>query len=305
MIEHSCQEGIDVFRIDSGEAGPRLMFSGGVHGNEKAGPNALQKLIEHIKSGDITINSGVLTIVPVCNPKAFQQNARFVEYNLNRSMYPRAENEIKHYEDNLRNVLCPLLEQTDYLLDLHSCTAKSEPFVILGGDAKDPDNVSFAKSLGVPRILWGWSDAVTQSDDMPDPRHNFGMTEYAREFGARAATIECGDHEHLQGAEIAFQAICNALGHLSLTHVDANLQYPDVFKGDQVAIRFKDVFFKTREGQLSDGWVNMQPVNRGDEISKFNCGEVLLMPYDGYLIMPNKNATIDAEWFYCGVEEKL
>ena len=98
-MKKTTQENIDIYQIDSGQAGPKLMISGAVHGNEKAGPTALNKLIDLIESGVVTIDKGSLTIVPVCNPKAFEQDVRFVEYNLNRSMYPRAENEIEYYEE--------------------------------------------------------------------------------------------------------------------------------------------------------------------------------------------------------------
>lgn len=304
-MQKTTQENIDIYQIDSGQAGPKLMISGAVHGNEKAGPTALNKLIGLIESGDATIDKGSLTIVPICNPKAFEQDVRFVEYNLNRCMYPRAENEIEYYEDRLRNVLCPLLEQTDYLLDLHSCTAKSEAFVILGGDYSDPVNVEFAKGIGASRIIWGWAEAVGSSDDLPDPRHGFGMTEYAREHGARAVTIECGNHEYPRGPDIAFQAICNVLAHVGVATVSKDLQPSDVFEGEQVSIRLKEAVFKTREGDLSDNWTNMQLVSAGSQIGVFEDGEAVHIPEDGYLIMPNKNAVIDAEWFYWGIKSNI
>lgn len=304
-MEKFTQEDIDVYTIDSGVLGPHFMISGSVHGNEKAGPKALTKLLKHLEQGEITLEKGSLTIVPICNPKAYEQDVRFVDYNLNRSMYPRSDNEIEHYEDRLRNVLCPLLEKCDYLLDLHSCTAPSEAFVILGGDYHDPKNVSFAKGVGASRILWGWAEAVGSNDNIPDPRHAFGMTEYAREHGATAVTIECGNHTHPRGADMAFQGVCNALQYLELSHVDDDLQYDDVFQDDKVTIRFKEVIFKTREGTFKQEWVNMNPVSQGNEIGRFEDGETFVMPEDGYLIMPNKNAVMNAEWFYWGVEEAV
>lgn len=304
-MEKRTQEDIDIYTIDSGVPGPHFMVSGSVHGNEKAGPKALKKLLQYLESGEIKLEKGRVSIIPICNPKAYEQDVRFVDYNLNRSMYPRSEDEIEYYEDRLRNVLCPLLEECDYLLDLHSCTAPSEAFVILGGDYSAPRNVSFAKGIGASRILWGWAEAVGGSDDLPDPRHAFGMTEYAREHGAIAVTIECGNHSHHRGPDMAFQAVCNALEYLELSNIDNNLQYSDVFAGDKVIIRFKEAIFKTRNGTFKQDWVNMNPVSKGVEVGSFEDGETFIMPEDGYLIMPNKNAVINAEWFYWGVEESV
>ncbi len=298
-MKHRTQEDIDIYRFESGEEGPHLTISGAVHGNEKSGPRALHKLLEHLESGAITLARGTLTLIPVANPKAYAANTRFVNYNLNRSMYPR--DVIEHYEDRLRNVLCPYLAETDYLLDLHSCTAKSDAFVMAGGDLSNPDALAFMRGLGVPRIVSGWSDIVGENKDIPDPRHAFGMTEYAREYGAHAITIECGNHDHSRGPDMAYQAACNAIQTLGLAVIDPAYQINDVFQEEQITIILKAAQFKTQEGEFSDTWHNMQAVDKGTKIGKFADGTILTMPEDGYLVMPNKNAVLGAEWFYWGV----
>lgn len=302
-MEKITQEDIDIYRLKSEKEGPHLMISGAVHGNEKSGPRALTELLARFESGAITLSCGTLTIIPITNPRAYQEDVRFIDRNLNRSMYPR--DEVEHYEDRLRNVLCPILAQTDYLLDLHSCTAKSDAFVIAGGDLTHADNVNFIKGLGVPRTVWGWSDIVGESEDLPDPRHAFGMTEYAREYGAHAITIECGNHEHEHGKDMAYQAACNAIKTLGLAGISADLQKSHVFQEEKITIRLKKAQFKIQEGAFFDAWENMQVVSKGTDIGRFDDGTVFTMPEDGYLVMPNKNAVLGAEWFYWGVREEI
>lgn len=301
-MEHKTLEEIDIYRLTSGEAGPHLTILGAVHGNEKSGPLALHKLLKHLESGAVTLACGTLTLIPVSNPKAYAANTRFIDYNLNRSMYPR--DEIMHYEDTLRNVLCPLLEETDYLLDLHSCTAKSDAFVMAGGDLTNPDTLAFMQGLGVPRIVNGWRNIVGENKDIPDPRHAFGTTEYAREYGAHAITLECGNHEHPRGPDMAYQAACNAMQTLGLAQINPDLKINDVFQEKQITISLKAAQFKTQEGEFCEEWENMQAVSKGTDIGRFADGTVFIMPEDGYLIMPNKNAVMGAEWFYWGLRER-
>ena len=100
------------------EAGPALTILGAVHGNERCGPEAIRRLIAALDAGEAALRRGTLQMMPVVNPKAYAQNVRFVERNLNRQLYPKDEKQ--HYEDHLDPIVCGLLDRTDVLLDLHS-----------------------------------------------------------------------------------------------------------------------------------------------------------------------------------------
>ncbi len=304
-MQKTVSEEIEIYRFDSGQAGPALTITGAVHGNEPCGPKALRRLIDLLESGEIEITQGSLTLIPVCNPRAYEQNVRFVEYNLNRSMYPRAEDEIEHYEDRLRSVLCPVLEKTDYLLDLHSCTAPSDPFLIVDGDLTSPDYRRFVDAAGTGYVLWGWSEAVGQSETPEDPSHAQGMGEYARLHGAHALTIECGNHDHPRGADFAFQAALGVIEAVGVAVISETVKPDDVFEKEKKVIRFKSVTFKQQEGRFFQDWVNLHPVQKGTPVAEEEGGQVFTMPEDGFLIMPKENVKIGEEWFYVGVEEEF
>ena len=55
-------------RISGFEAGPRLIVTGAVHGNETAGTQGIRRVLDAIDHGDIEIIRGSVTFVPVCNP---------------------------------------------------------------------------------------------------------------------------------------------------------------------------------------------------------------------------------------------
>src|SRR3954463_4145532 len=167
------------------EPGPTLTVLGAVHGNERCGAIAINRLAHDIDAGKVTLESGTLQLVPITNPKAFEQNVRFVERNLNRYLYPKEEKE--HYEDHLDPILCEVLDNTDVLLDLHSYTSKGGPFIFLGPD--DSEELAFATSLGVQDFAFGWAEAFGTAGE--DSKESQGTTEYARSTGAIAVTLEC------------------------------------------------------------------------------------------------------------------
>ena len=98
--------------------GMNLLILGGVHGNETAGIKAGFRVVEDIKQGKIKLQNGRLTIVPVCNPAAYQKDVRSIEENLNRVM--KMHLNPQSYEQCLANEICPLIKANRMLLDLHS-----------------------------------------------------------------------------------------------------------------------------------------------------------------------------------------
>ncbi|MFM1989681.1 MAG: hypothetical protein RJA99_2638 [Pseudomonadota bacterium] len=54
-------------RFDALPPGPRLIVLGGVHGNETCGSIALAAIAAAIDSGELPLERGTLTLVPVAN----------------------------------------------------------------------------------------------------------------------------------------------------------------------------------------------------------------------------------------------
>ena len=76
---------LDIFKIDSGNPGLKILFIGGVHGNEPSGKKALKKLI---KNG-INIDKGSISIIDTCNPSGgllyLRWQLTFMNPDLNRN----------------------------------------------------------------------------------------------------------------------------------------------------------------------------------------------------------------------------
>ena len=110
--------------------GPRLIVTGAVHGNEVCGTQAIRRIAEEFDRGELVLQRGLLTLVPVCNPLAYALQRRHGDRNLNRALGPT--DSPREYEDQLANWLCPLLASHDVLLDLHSFQGGGQAFVMVG-----------------------------------------------------------------------------------------------------------------------------------------------------------------------------
>ena len=77
---------LETIRFHGLKAGPKLLVFGAVHGNETCGPNAIARVIEDCRAGRVSIQRGEVTFLPVANPKAYRQNTREGDRNLNRDL---------------------------------------------------------------------------------------------------------------------------------------------------------------------------------------------------------------------------
>lgn len=298
------------------DAGPSLIVLGAVHGSEVSGARGIERLLQELDAGTLTISRGRLTLVPVTNPLAYQKGERNGDRNLNRNLRPTATPQ--DFEDRIANALCPLLAQHDVLLDLHSFLSPGEPFAMIGPAnnvgalepfAHDDQEQSLALRLGPRRIVEGWLStyaigvqermARTSPTDRAgllstDPSYGVGTTEYMRSQGGYAVTLECGQHTDPAAPDVAYRAICNTLAHLGLT--DGPEPAP---RNDVEFLRLSQVVDRHHTGdQFSQIWSSFDPVQAGQQIGTRQDGTPVLASADGYIVFPNANATQGNEWFY-------
>jgi predicted deacylase len=277
------------------ETGPALTVLGAVHGNERCGPEAIRRLIGDVENGTVALSRGSLQLMPIVNPQAYAQNVRFVERNLNRQLYPKHEK--IHYEDHLDPIVCGLLDRTDVLLDLHSFASPGGPFIFLSG--KNPDELAYAKSLGVSDFVYGWAEAYGGGGG----KESQGTTEYARTRGALAVTLECGQHLNADAADVGYRAILMALSHLGMLDAScpaaSGLGQPAA-AADLRCVRMKSVFYRDEGASFCKPWRHFDAVAKGEAIASYANGETLVAPEDGFIVLPKEAAATGGEWFYFG-----
>lgn len=303
-------------RYDGTQAGPSLIVTGAVHGNEVCGSLAIRRLAQELDEGQVLIARGRLTLVPVCNPLAYQLGRREGERNLNRALQPTPTP--RQFEDHVANWLCPLLAEHEVLLDLHSFQSPGRPFVMVGPRDNDGEVEPFRQAareealalrLGVDRLVDGWlgtyargvarrraaalADGVADTLDL-DPRYGVGTTEYMRSQGGCALTLECGQHGDPQAPQVAYRAIRQALAHLGLVDEAAPAAATAV-----EALSIVEVIDRAHaDDQFSRPWTSFDRVEAGELIGTRADGSAVRVAEAGWILFPNPRAQVRQEWFY-------
>jgi len=298
--------------------GPRLLVLGAVHGNEVCGAKAIAQLLQEIDSGALSITRGSVTFVPVTNPLAYRLKQRTGDRNLNRNMAPSAIPQ--DFEDRIANVLCPLLDSHDVLLDLHSFHTGGAPFVMIGPQnntgALEPfsqagEEMQLALCTGAPRIVEGWLDTyargVARRGAAPlvagqaraqalvtDPNYGVGTTEYMRSRGGYGVTLECGQHDDPAAVQVARHAILQTLALLGLTSSP-----PQATPEGREILRLVEVTDREHaDDRFPREWRSFDAVKAGEVIGLRHGGVEVKAPHDGFVVFPNPRAQPGQEWFY-------
>lgn len=275
--------------------GIKLLILGAVHGNEVCGTAAIQRVMQEIDAGQIEIASGQVTFVPMANSRAYASGQRFMERNLNRYLLPSANPQT--YEARLSNILCPMLESCDMLLDLHSYTIGGPPFACI--ETPDQETIRLAAAMGAEAAVFGWEDGYAASGRAAaNPDEGVGTTAYATRFGAKAVLVECGQHKDPGAVEAAYRAVRKAM---RLAGVTAEPSLEDSAKQIPV-LKISQIYFRTDDGVFAEPWKNLTPVKQGQWLATRADGERILAPCDAYVILPNLKVDLGAEWFYLGVK---
>ena len=196
--------------FDSGRAGPHVMLSAVVHGNEVSGAIVLHELL----SNAVRPRRGKLSVV-FANPDAYRRFdrdhptvSRFVDEDLNRLWSeavlggPRHSCELKR-----ARALRSLVDEADYLLDIHSMQYGQEPLSLCGPTNKGR---SFARQLGFPQHV------------VSDVGHTAGKR--MRDYGdfsnesshKNALLVECGEHWRTGTVDVAREMVQRFLAYLEV-----------------------------------------------------------------------------------------
>lgn len=143
-----------IITLVGSEPGPSVIIMAGVHGEERAGVLALQRVLPKLR-----ITRGTL-FVAFANPRAIKRGVRFTEKNLNRCFF--AGNQGKTYEDRRARQLMRVFDRCDALLDLHAYASEST------GKAHticEANSLNVAALIDSPRIVTKWNDIQPLGSD--------------------------------------------------------------------------------------------------------------------------------------------
>lgn len=212
-----------VWLFDSGAPGRRVMISALVHGNELCGAWALLGLLQ----AGVRPRTGQL-ILSFCNLDAFDRfdvrrhdASRYVEADLNRQWSPARLDNASSSEGKRAGQLRHFLDQTDWLLDLHSMHEPGPPLLLTGLHSR---NIALAQALRAPEYVVidaGHQDGVRMRDYC-----QFGLSDDEAP-STRSLLIESGFHGALSSRDVAQDLCVRFLVHSgAMTSEDAQRSLP-------------------------------------------------------------------------------
>lgn len=196
-----------VTTLESGRSGPHVMLSAIVHGNELCGAIALDYLMRH----DVRPVAGKLTLA-FMNVAAFEMFdaanptvSRYVDEDFNRLWTDEVLDGNRDSAELRRaRAVRPIVDDVDYLLDIHSMQHSTVPLMMCGPQQKGR---RLARDLASPEHI------------VSDAGHAAGrrMRDYAA-FGDAASPrnallVECGQHWQPESVAVAKEIALRFVAH--------------------------------------------------------------------------------------------
>jgi len=286
-----------------GAAGPLggalLVVVAGLHGNEPAGILACQRVLVAIASMPLRGRFVALR----GNVAGLALGRRFVDVDLNRHWTPdrvrglRAGARPASVEDAELLALDHALddaaahaEGARFLVDLHTTSAASVPFLLVG---RRPAHLALARGMGVPLVLG--LEAQLQGTM---------LARFAAE-GWIGFGVEGGRHDDPESAErleaVVWLALVNAglLAAVDVPRLDGIRQrLTNACSGlpGAVEVQYRHAIRPSDAFRMRDGFVNFQPVVSGQTVASDWRGPVRA-PETGRILMPLYQAQGDDGFF--------
>jgi len=196
-------------------AGPVLLLTAGIHGDEFPPVFAMQKLSQTINPETLR---GTLIIVHLANLEGFHGRrialSPIDEKNLNRVFPGDADGTLTEQVADFMTI--QLIPKANYVIDIHSGSWNQSllPHVyspVMNSEPLDKQTLDFALSLGIPHI-------VLYNERPNDPDHSISFPNTAQTRGKPALTLEVGQLGQKAQADIdlIYAACMNALKYFNM-----------------------------------------------------------------------------------------
>lgn len=271
--------------------GPLLIVMSAMHGNEPAGVKALDFLfkmleVEPITNHNFQFRGEILGLIG--NLKAFQQQSRYIDHDLNR-IWIGSPDKGNIHELTEKNEIIELINRRlsnsnhseVVLLDLHTTSSDGGIFTIPGPGQKA---LNISKSLNAPVIL-------NMMDNIKGTIMEYFNPDYSHR-PIHSLTFESGRHLDPLSVNRAIAAMINCMKHLNMVaSTDVESVHDDILK--QYSQGLPEVSRLTYRHPIEDGdsylmkegYLNFQPIKKNDPLAEHN-GVTITAPVTGRILMP-------------------
>jgi len=277
--------GVDYFTtLESGAPGPHVVVTAVVHGNELCGAIAL----DHLFREDVRPTRGKLTLGFV-NVTAFEsfdpedpRASRYVDEDFNR-LWDAATLDGDRDSAELRRAreIRPLIDQADFLLDIHSMQHAKAPLMMAG---PLPKGRALARGVGIPETV------VTDGGHAAGRRMRDYMG-FADDSSARnALLVECGQHWEVDSRGVAIETVYRFLNHLDVISPDVAASHISNGGAEQKFIEVAGpVTIETDEFRFAMEFKGLEVIADTGTVIGYDGDKEIKTPFDDcILIMPSQ-----------------
>jgi len=282
-----------ILDLRSENPGPTLLIIGGIHGNEPSGVVALERIAKFFETNELNISRGRILALRG-NRRALSEKTRYIKRDLNRMwlwdfklqcpINPTIEDPDDEYDEfcDLQYRIHQAIDDRTgpiCFLDLHTTSAESPPFIMIGDTLRNRDLVD---GIPVPIVL-----GVEEELDGP-------LLSYINELGHLSVGFEAGKHdapEAIDAHEALAWILLHRLGLVEeyaqmpidkslevLTDLGAHLQ-------DFYEVRLRHGITPEHKFLMLPGFRNFQKVKKKEVIAEDVNGPIT-MSENGRIFMP-------------------
>ena len=277
-------------KIESGKPGPLIACVAGLHGNEQVGIEAFNRVHAKLINNGIEFKGTLLGLAG--NRKAILENARYLDYDLNRSWTEEkfasinVSDEFQRAEDD---ELLELKAQIDHffarentlriLIDLHATSSQNGNFIVI---PEDEFTHPIVQALHQPVVI---NLDRYVSGTMLSYYHKQGIISFAFEGGL------IGSPEALQLHEAGLWEILKAAGAIDTHDQEWEDHYREILKSyndgfpSSVKVFYRHPVEEQEDFRMKPGYANFQNIAKGDHLADTIYGP-LYSPMDGMIFMP-------------------
>ena len=267
--------------------GPTLVLVGGLHGNEPAGVEALERVVARLDG--VGVRGEILAVAG--NMTALARGVRFVDTDMNRGWWPEtveaklapghsvtADRERRQ----LLDTLVPVLDRAQgppIIVDLHTTSGDAPPFVTVGDTLR---NRRFAQNVPLPMVL-GLEEQLAAT-----------FLEYVNNRGCITMGCEGGRHDdpaavdHLEAVAWVAMVAAGIIDEQSLPEPDPRkvLRQAAGAQPRVVEIRYRHAVPRGRRFAMDPGFRSFQKVVPGQRLGTWGNGHPVVAPEAGRVLMP-------------------
>jgi succinylglutamate desuccinylase len=268
-----------------------------MHGNEKAGYEALSSFFEHILKHKDLVKGNVYGIFG--NQEAFMQEHRFIDKDLNRiwtksHIKASAQNhQVSEYFElvEIYHKLYEILSKNKskvYSVDLHTTSGPTKPFIVMNDALKSR---AFVRNLGYPVIFN--VEAFIEG----------ALLNLLNDLGHVSLVFEGGEH-YAKNSVKELKIFCyKTLYHSGLMSAEdlISIGIDEKYFGSKPARYFEMIFRQDLKPEdkfeMVGNYLNFQKLKKGERIATLN-GESILSPKSYQIFMPLYQKKGEDGFFY-------